>query len=77
LDLPRASVTTNKPVQLQLTGDGPTTLTLRGSWPHSVSISRDGQSYKTVVAQPDRLSFTADLTSSSHTFTLTPTRQVP
>lgn len=71
LDLTRAGVQTSMQVTLGTTGDGPTTLRLRGAWPASVAVLRDGVQIATVAPTGDVLTISGDL-SGSHLYRLEP-----
>ena len=70
-DLRRMGVDTTGTVTATISGDGPTTLTLRGGWVRGdeVSVTRDGRALMTVTADAGSLVLSADLTGS-HTYAI-------
>jgi hypothetical protein len=70
-DLGRASVRTDQPVTLDVTGDGAATLRLLGRWASSVVLERDGQAVDTLSPSGGVLTVAADL-SGHHVLRLVP-----
>jgi hypothetical protein len=70
-DLARASVRTDQPVVLDVTGDGQSTLRLVGPWASSVVVERDGVVVATVSPSGGAVSVTGDF-SGHHLLRLVP-----
>jgi hypothetical protein len=62
IDMARASVRTDSPVTLDVTGDGQAVLRLTGRWAKTVTVERDGQVLAPVSPSGDVLTVAADLT---------------
>jgi predicted esterase len=67
VDLARAGLTTARPLRLVLDGDGPLTITLRGSWRHPVRVLRDGSLLTTLRSRAGALTLKLDA-AGHHTF---------
>ena len=68
LDLDRMSLDTGRELTLHITGDGPTSLTLRGGWTGKVE---DGSTGEVLEPDGDALTIERDFTGS-HTVVLRP-----
>lgn len=55
VDLGPTAVRTDEPLLLEVTGDGPTDLTLAGDWVGSYELTRDGQRHGRLLASDGRL----------------------
>ena len=71
LDLARARVATDRPVTVDVTGDGPAALRLAGAWRGPVSVTRDGVAAGARQAKDGAVVLDGDL-SGHHVYVLTP-----
>lgn len=70
-DLARMRLTSDRPLTITVTGDGPATLRLHGTWHGRVRVLLDGKPAGTVRASGGVLAITRDV-SGSHTLLLQP-----
>lgn len=71
LDLPRMQLRTDRNLTLEVSGDGPSTLSLRGPWSGPVELIQDRQIVDTLEPKDNTIKVSSDFTGS-HTFVLRP-----